>query len=97
MSDSEDKFKNSKRRHQDESAIKRQVKIAKEYDFPIKDNGRYAKMHATNCGDPKCVMCGNPRKFFNELTVQEQRFNQSVNPARNKRSNGNTDNEENIL
>lgn len=97
MSDSQDKFKNSKRRHKDENAIKRQVKIAKEYNFPIKDNGRFAKMHATNCGDPDCVMCGNPRKFFSELTVQEQRFNQVDTPVRNKGSNGIIGHEEDIL
>lgn len=88
MGDFDDKFKNSKRRHKDEAAINRQVKIAKEYNFPIKDTGRYAKMHATNCGDSNCVMCGNPRKFFSELTVQEQKFEQAQAPMRNKRSNG---------
>lgn len=97
MSDSQDKFKNSKRRHNDETAIKRQVKIAKEYNFPIKDNGRFAKMHATNCGDPDCVMCGNPRKFFSELTVQEYRAIQAESPVRNKRGNGATSDEKDIL
>lgn len=97
MSDSKDKFKNSKRRYNNESAIKRQVKIAKEYNFPIKDTGRFEKMHATNCGDPDCVMCGNPRKFFSELTVQEQRAIQAESPVRNKRSNGDISDEKNIL
>ena len=97
MSDSQDKFKNSKRRHKDESAIKRQVKIAKEYDYLIRDNGRYSKMHATNCGKPTCAMCGNPRKFFSELTVQEQRAIQAESPARNKRGNGAISDEKDIL
>lgn len=97
MSDSQDKFKNSKRRHKDESAINRQVKIAKEYNYPIRDNGRYAKMHATNCGKPTCAMCGNPRKFFSELTVQEQQSIQAESPVRNKRNNGNISNEKDFL
>lgn len=97
MSDFLDKFKNSKRRHNDEAAIKRQIKIAKEYNFPVKDAGRFSKMHATNCGRPNCVMCGNPRKFFSELTVQEQRFNQVDTPLRNKGGNGNSGHEEDVL
>jgi len=27
-----------------------------------------------NCGNPKCIMCANPRKTFEELTIQEQRM-----------------------
>jgi hypothetical protein len=33
-------------------------------------------------------MCGNPRKFFGEETVQEQRLFQDVEAHRDKRSNG---------
>jgi len=35
---------------------------------------RFHKKNALNCGDPKCVICGNPRKFFGEKTLQERRF-----------------------
>jgi hypothetical protein len=33
-------------------------------------------------------MCGNPRKFFDERTMQEQRQMQDVEKTRNKHSNG---------
>jgi len=29
-----------------------------------------------NCGNPKCVLCMNPRKSFGEKTIQEQRLEQ---------------------
>ncbi len=34
----------------------------------------FAKHHAVNCGNPKCIMCANPRKTFKELTAQEKRM-----------------------
>jgi hypothetical protein len=35
---------------------------------------RYHKKKALNCGDPKCVMCANPRKVFGHKTLQEKKF-----------------------
>jgi hypothetical protein len=72
-----DKFKKAKRRTRTENAISRQLKIAKNWGIPTNKPHRFAKMKATNCGDPNCAMCGNPRKFFNEATLQEKRFNQN--------------------
>jgi hypothetical protein len=88
MSTEQDKFKHSKRLLKDENAVKKQTRIAKEYGFPVENSHRFAKMHSTNCGDPGCHMCGNPRKFFKEPTVQEKRFNQDMETHRDKRSNG---------
>lgn len=71
------KIKNSKRRHKDESAIQRQVKIAKTYGHSTKyidEPHRLIKHHAMNCGNPKCIFCSNPRKTFKEITLQEKRF-----------------------
>lgn len=34
---------------------------------------RFHKVKALNCGDPKCMLCCNPRKY-GELTMQERRF-----------------------
>jgi hypothetical protein len=78
MSTEEDKFKKSRRILQDEVAVQRQVKIAKDYGVPIKDPHKFAKRHALNCGNPNCVMCGNPRKFWGEETMQEKRFKQTT-------------------
>jgi hypothetical protein len=49
-----------------------------------------------NCGDPKCVMCSNPRKTFKEPTAQEKKLFQDIDNHRNTHSNG-KDNEEDIL
>jgi len=93
VSTEQDKLKNSKRRHADETAINRQVKIAKDHglteqDRAIKEPHRMVKHHAMDCGQPGCVLCGNPRKLFNEVTTQEKRLFQDVEQQREKHSNG---------
>lgn len=93
MRTEQDKLKNSRRRHADEIAINRQVKIAKEHglteqDRAIKEPHRMIKHHAMDCGQPGCVLCGNPRKLFNQLTTQEKRLFQDVEQQRKKHSNG---------
>ena len=98
MSTEQDKFKNSQRRHRDETAVKRQVKIAKQHgmqfhDDVIKQPHRLAKHHAMDCGNPGCVLCSNPRhnKLFktkNTLTTQERRFYQDTDTPNDKHSNG---------
>jgi hypothetical protein len=93
VSTEQDKLKNSKRRHSDETAINKQVKIAKqkgltEQDLAIKQPHRLAKHHAMDCGNPGCMLCGNPRKLFNELTAQEKRLFQDLEQQRDTHSNG---------
>jgi hypothetical protein len=88
MSTEQDRFNNSRRRLRDESAVKKQSKIAKAYGVPVKEPHKFAKRHAMNCGNPDCVMCGNPRKTFNELTAQEKRLFQDTEAIRNRHSNG---------
>jgi hypothetical protein len=87
------KFINSQRRHRDETAVKKQVKIAKAHgltnkDKAIKEPHRLAKHHAMDCGQPGCLMCGNPRKIFKERTAQEKRMYQDVEKTTDKHSNG---------
>ena len=82
------KFLNSQRRYRDEIAVKRQVKIAKEFGIPVKEPHKFAKHHVMNCGNPNCVMCGNPRKTFKELTQQEKRLFQDMEKITDKHSNG---------
>ena len=73
---SDNREKKSSRRAGTSNAIERQKRIAKAagVNHSKKQSHRYAKMHSLNCGDSNCVMCGNPRKFFNEPTLQEKRF-----------------------
>jgi hypothetical protein len=77
MSTEEDKFKKSKRILEDENAIRKQLRIAKAHKVPVESPHQFAKHHAMNCGNPNCVMCGNPRKVFKEKTIQEKRFEQT--------------------
>jgi hypothetical protein len=77
MSNEIDKEKRGKRILGDEHAIRKQMKIAKAAGVPIEEPHRYVKHHALNCGDPKCIMCSNPRKTFKEKTIQEKRFLQT--------------------
>ena len=96
MSNEDDKFKHSKRLLKDENAVNKQTKIAKAFGVKVKEPHKFAKKHALNCGNPNCVMCGNPRKTFKEPTQQEKRLFQNVDAQTNKHSNGLNINEENI-
>lgn len=83
MSNDFTKEKRSKRIHDEETKIKKQVSIAKTHGLTDVDRGvkqphRYSKHHAMDCGQPGCSLCGNPRKLFKEKTVQEKSFNQTT-------------------
>ena len=93
MSKEEDKFKHSKRLLKDDNAIKKQVKIAKghrvsEYNPKELEPHRYHKHHAMDCGNPGCMLCANPRRTWNELTIQEKREFQELETIRMRHSNG---------
>lgn len=95
MSNETAKFLNSRRRHKNDVAIARQLKIAKAHSaFPdnhnlLKESHRLAKHHAMDCGNPKCFMCGNPRKTHKDkLTAQEKRLFQDVDKTTDRHSNG---------
>lgn len=82
MSSEEDKIKNSRRRLKDENACKRQTKLAKlssdVTDKDIDSEHRFHKHHSLNCGNSRGFTCSNPRKTFNELTIQEKRMYQDM-------------------
>lgn len=78
MSAEEDKLRHSRRIHDTDVKIKKQVKIAKHYKMHVDEPHTLAKMHATNCGDPNCVMCGNPRKVWKKRTLQELSFQETA-------------------
>lgn len=42
-------------------------------DVDPRNIGKVASTHGKPCS---CWMCGNPRRYFGELTVQERRFHQ---------------------
>ena len=94
MANDQAKFLNSRRRHKNDVAIARQVKIAKQHglghhDQAIKEPHRHAKHHAMDCGNPHCYLCGNPRKTHKDkLTTQEKRLFQDLDLANDRHSNG---------
>jgi len=94
MSTEQDRFNNSKRRLRDESAVKKQSKIARQHgltekDKAVKEPHRLVKHHAMDCGNPECYLCGNPRKTHKDkLTAQEKRLFQDTEDIRNRHSNG---------
>ena len=91
MSNELAKYLNSNRRHKNNVAVARQVRIAKQHGLSgrvINEPNRLAKRHAMDCGRPGCMLCGNPRKTFKELTAQEKRMFQDVEQTTDRHSNG---------
>lgn len=74
-----DKSKRQKRFLQKARNLLRKVKLRKlsagagaYVDPMLRQPHRLAEAPVYNCGNSNCVMCGNPRKFFGELTKQEK-------------------------
>ena len=95
MSNELAKYLNSRRRVKDETAVKKQLKIAKQHNSfadenkVLKQPHRLAKHHAMDCGRPGCAMCGNPRHIHKDsLTAQEKRMFQDVEKTTDRHSNG---------
>ena len=87
MSNSRDRIRASRRRLRDENAVKRQTRIAKSRGNPVTEPHKFAKRHAMDCGQPGCMLCGNPRKIFKERTIQEQRMMQDIDRPTNGENN----------
>lgn len=85
MSDEITRNTRSIRFKKDYCKIRKQLALAKAYRVPVteKQIHRLAKLKVLNCGDPNCIMCGNPRKVWRgkteaTLTIQERRHNQQL-------------------
>jgi hypothetical protein len=72
MGQSELRKRAIRRHHRNRIILKRYEKV-KMGHWHVKNPGYLAKNN-TVCS---CWMCGNPRKYFEELTVQQRKFNQS--------------------
>jgi hypothetical protein len=100
MSDTSDKMKHSRRMHAKARSIKRQMRIRQAHaigvngmstgDAKYNEPHRYHKRSGMTCGDSRCAMCGNPRKFFKERTIQEKRMMQDIESP----TNGHSDQEQ---
>ena len=96
MSTEEDKFKHSKRLLKDDNAIKKQTKIAREFGVPVEEPHKFAKQHALDCGNPKCLLC-HSEKVFGKKTIKERRFEQDMDTTSDKRSNGLKNDKEDLI
>jgi hypothetical protein len=104
MSTEDQKIKHSKRLYQEETAIRKQLKIAKQHGSTAIDNKvvkephRLVKHHAMDCGNPGCYLCGNPRHIHKDgLTAQEKRLFQDMEKTTDRHSNGLPNDQEDIL
>lgn len=73
---SDDRSKKAKRLQRTANAIKKQIRIAKNSwnsGHLLKQPHRFAKTHALDCGNPKCLVC-HSEKVFGKPTLQEQKF-----------------------
>lgn len=59
------------RRARTARAIKRQLRLAKRFGLKLVP-GKFKKKHALDCGNPKCLICGNPRKLWKQIPIKEQ-------------------------
>ncbi len=84
MSFEEDRNKRNKRIQSKQNAIKKQTKIAKTNGLDVTQPHKFAKHHAMDCGNPKCMLCGNPRKLYKEPTIQEESFKNIIPKSHDK-------------
>ena len=79
MSAQDSKTKHSSRIHKSQCKQLEQQKIAKLHGIEDTSKHYYNKHHALDCGNPKCIICGNPRRQHKHtLTYQEQKFYQYI-------------------
>ena len=79
MSSEDVKIHVSNRLHKSKCKQAKQFKIAKQHGVEDTSQHYYNKHHALDCGNPKCPVCGNPRRTHKHtLTYQEQRLYQYV-------------------
>jgi hypothetical protein len=93
MSTEQDKIKKNKRIQKDENAVKKQTKIAKTFGVPVTEPHKFAKHHALDCGNPKCLLCSG-EKVLGIKSIKERRLEQDLDNVSDRRSNGLTNNEE---
>jgi predicted RNA-binding Zn-ribbon protein involved in translation (DUF1610 family) len=70
------KVKRQRRIQQKHNHIKRQVKIAKAAGQEIKEEHRFAKHNALDCGIPRCHICNPTGK--RQPTIQEKKIKEFI-------------------
>jgi hypothetical protein len=68
------KEKRQKRFQQKNRHIEHQLDIAKTFGHGYYNDNNKHRLHKVNAFNCSCWMCGNPRKYHNEKTWQERKF-----------------------
>jgi hypothetical protein len=68
------KEKRQKRFLQKDRHIEHQLDIAKTFNHGYYNDNNKHRLHKVNAFHCSCWMCGNPRKYHNEKTWQERKF-----------------------
>jgi hypothetical protein len=56
------------------NVVKKQTAIARSHGAKVTEPGLFKKSHALDCGQPNCLVCGNPRRQNpHNKTIQELR------------------------
>lgn len=55
-------------------SVRRQRKIAEQYQVNTDQPHRFAKRHAMTCGIPRCVICGNPRRTLRQKSYRDKKY-----------------------
>lgn len=63
----------AERRSKTSNFIAKQLKIAKAFGIKIIP-GKLKKKHALDCGNPRCMVCGNPRKRWKIIPHKEKKW-----------------------
>lgn len=64
-------MKRAERRAKTANFIAKQIRIAKRFGLKIIP-GKFRKKHALDCGNPRCSICGNPRKIWKSIPLKEK-------------------------
>ena len=75
----------AQRRHEGEKRVRRVMRIFRQrhnwleqrYPGTYTDDGELAKMMISTRVPCSCFMCGNPRRYFGEKTIQERRADEA--------------------
>lgn len=59
-------------------AVKRQLRIAKLHKLTKLTAGKFKKRHAMDCGNSRCMVCGNPRKLWKTIPIKEQSTKEDI-------------------
>lgn len=71
-------MKRADRRARTKKFVAKQLRIARLCGILNVVAGKFKKKHALDCGNPRCRICGNPRKLWKTLPIKEQSMKEAI-------------------